>query len=101
VWLQRPGDWRMQVLLFFPVVLITGAHSIVFGHSRYHLPLMPIMGIWAAALLADRLSHVQVSTRWVLAGATASVLLLCSIWIRQVAFVDGARIAAVLRYAGL
>jgi 4-amino-4-deoxy-L-arabinose transferase-like glycosyltransferase len=101
LWLEPPADWRTQAVLLFPVVLITGAHTMVFGHSRYHLPLMPFLGIWAAALVSGRLQHVRLNPRWMVAGATASVLLLCAIWVRQVAFVDAGRIAAVLRFAGL
>jgi hypothetical protein len=96
LWLEPPTDWRTQTILLFPVVLITAAHTIVFGHSRYHLPLMPFLGMWAAALVAARLRHIHMSARWMVAGATVSVLLLCAIWIRQIAFVDAGRIAAIL-----
>jgi 4-amino-4-deoxy-L-arabinose transferase-like glycosyltransferase len=101
LWLERPRDWRTQLVLLFPVALITGAHTIVFGHSRYHLPLMPLVGIWAAALVAGRLSDVRFQPRVMVAGAAASVLLLCTIWVRQVVVVDATRIATLFRSAGL
>ena len=53
IWLARP-DIRTHVLLLLPVVVTMGAHTIVFGHSRYHLPLMPIFGLYGAALFAAR-----------------------------------------------
>ena len=52
IWLAAPDDRRMQILLLLPVLLIMGGHTIVFGHSRYHLPLIPIFGLYAAALWA-------------------------------------------------
>ena len=44
IWLAAPDDRRMQILLLLPVLVIVGGHTIVFGHSRYHLPLIPIFG---------------------------------------------------------
>jgi 4-amino-4-deoxy-L-arabinose transferase-like glycosyltransferase len=101
-WLSPPGDWRLHLLVLFPIALITGAHTIVFGHSRYHFPLMPLLGIYAAALVITRLTGVgRAAPWWGTAGAAASVTLLCAIWARQVLFVDASRIAALLRQAGL
>lgn len=37
------------VLLVLVVVFVCGIHTLVFGHSRYHLPLMPLVGVFAAA----------------------------------------------------
>lgn len=101
-WLSPPGDWRLHLLVLFPVVLITGAHTLAFGHSRYHIPLMPLLGVYAAALITRGLPDGRwASPRWGTAGAAASVMLLCAIWIRQVVFVDASRIAALLRQAWL
>ena len=100
-WLAAPNDWRVHVLLLFPVVLITGAHTIVFGHSRYHLPLMPILGVYAAMLLVAVPVRVRTVPRVLLAGASACVLLLAAIWIRQIVFVDAGRITTLLKTIGL
>jgi hypothetical protein len=85
----------------FPVLLITGVHTIVFGHSRYHLPLMPILALYAAALSVSMSWRVRPLPRPMLAGAAASVFVLSLIWVRQVAFVDASRIASLLHHAGL
>ncbi|MGC4081732.1 MAG: hypothetical protein QM736_06415 [Vicinamibacterales bacterium] len=100
-WLASPSDWRLHVLLLFPVVLITGAHTIVFGHSRYHLPLMPIFGVYAAMLVLALPARARLAPRLLLAGATTCVALLAAIWIRQVVFVDATRITTLLRTIGL
>ncbi|MCU1382480.1 MAG: glycosyl transferase family 39 [Acidobacteria bacterium] len=99
MWLAGPDDWRMQLLVLLPVLLIMGGHTIVFGHSRYHLPLMPILGVYAAALWAKApaygLSHGVVRI-----GAAISVTALLAVWIRQVAVVDVARISSLLNHVG-
>lgn len=101
LWLTVPSDRRLHFILLFPVVLITAAHTIVFGHSRYHLPSMPILGIYAAALSTAGLRGLRLSTRPLLLGADATVSVLCVIWVRQVAFADASRIAVLLRHVGL
>jgi hypothetical protein len=76
------------------------AHTIVFGHSRYHLPLMPLFGVYAAALLAARAPAYRMSRRPVRVGALITVTILLSVWIRQIAVSDFARIAAMLNHVG-
>jgi 4-amino-4-deoxy-L-arabinose transferase-like glycosyltransferase len=99
IWMAAPDDRRMQMLLLLPVLVIMGGHSIVFGHSRYHLPLIPIFGLYAAALWsaapAFALSH-----RFVRIGALASVSALLAVWIRQVVVVDLARISSLFNHVG-
>jgi 4-amino-4-deoxy-L-arabinose transferase-like glycosyltransferase len=100
IWLSAPEDRRLQVLLLLPVVAIVAGHTIVFGHSRYHLPLMPILGLYAAAFVLNRAPSVRLALRPTLVGATLSVTTLIAIWVRQVAFVDLPRIASVLHHVG-
>ncbi|HMJ85101.1 MAG TPA: hypothetical protein VK504_18090, partial [Vicinamibacterales bacterium] len=98
--LTAPEDWRMHVVLLLPVAVIMGAHTIVFGHSRYHLPLMPIFAIYAAAVLSARVPAYRFSHRPVLVGAAVTVTVLFSVWIRQIVIQDFARITALLSHAG-
>jgi len=48
-----PTDWRVQGLFLLIILFISGLHAIVFGHSRYHLPLMPLIILYAAAALMN------------------------------------------------
>jgi 4-amino-4-deoxy-L-arabinose transferase-like glycosyltransferase len=41
------------VLLVLVIALVCGIHTLVFGHSRYHLPLMPLVGVFAAAAMCQ------------------------------------------------
>jgi 4-amino-4-deoxy-L-arabinose transferase-like glycosyltransferase len=44
-----PADRRLHVLLLLVAGFICAIHTAVFAHSRYHLPVMPFMMIYAAA----------------------------------------------------
>lgn len=41
-------------LLWLVIGFVCGIHTLVFGHSRYHLPLMPLVGVFAAAAWTQR-----------------------------------------------
>jgi 4-amino-4-deoxy-L-arabinose transferase-like glycosyltransferase len=106
VWLVRARDWRADLVVLLPVVAIMAAHTIVFGHSRYHIPLIPILALYGAALARDlilRLAHRE--RIWTpgfqrrtleLTGAVASVALLLVVWGRQLILVDAQRILRFL-----
>jgi 4-amino-4-deoxy-L-arabinose transferase-like glycosyltransferase len=99
VWLAAP-EWRVHVLLLLPVVATMGVHTIVFGHSRYHVPLIPIMALYGVALLV-RARALDLRGRWpAVIGATLSVAVLAAIWARQVFVVDDEHIKVLLEYGG-
>jgi 4-amino-4-deoxy-L-arabinose transferase-like glycosyltransferase len=50
--LNPPIDRRQNLLLLLVVAFICGAHTVVFAHSRYHLPVIPFVLVYAAAALA-------------------------------------------------
>lgn len=71
-----PANWRMHAFLWLLMAFVCGLHTLAFGHSRYHLPLMPLVGMFAAAAWVNRQSLLS---RWkqpavVLAAAFSLVL---------------------------
>jgi 4-amino-4-deoxy-L-arabinose transferase-like glycosyltransferase len=100
MWLAPPRDWRLQALLLLPIALFVAAHSIIFGHSRYHLPLVPIFVLYATQLVVARGAPFRPILRPAMIGAAATVAVLLAIWIRQVVLVDSDRIAGLLRQLG-
>jgi 4-amino-4-deoxy-L-arabinose transferase-like glycosyltransferase len=100
MWLAAPDDRRMQILLLFPVLVIVGAHTIVFGHSRYHLPLIPILALYGTAFVMTHVPSFRIDLRPTFVGATVTVTALVAIWIRQVMFVDLPRISALFHNVG-
>jgi 4-amino-4-deoxy-L-arabinose transferase-like glycosyltransferase len=80
---HSPAAWMPIVL----VVFVCALHSIVFGHPRYRLPLMPLLGVYAAPVLAAapwRAPLTKLPARWPVAAAGAFVLM----WIVQFAWRD-------------
>jgi 4-amino-4-deoxy-L-arabinose transferase-like glycosyltransferase len=95
LWLARPA-WPQHLLLLLPVAVMTGLHSIVFGHSRYHLPLVPLVLLYAAALLASGSPRRWLGRRPAVYGAAGVVAVLLVLWARQIAVSDAWHVHAFL-----
>ena len=80
---------RAHWLILLIVLFVTAIHSIVFGHSRYHLPLVPFLAMYAGGALAQRSWRdlfVSVPTRsWI---PVALAIMLVVVWSREVLFRD-------------
>jgi 4-amino-4-deoxy-L-arabinose transferase-like glycosyltransferase len=81
---RPPQQWRMHLFMVLVMAYVCGIHTLVFAHSRYHLPLMPLIGIWAAAAWTGRERLFQ---QWRNPRAwTAAIIcgILAASWIREV-----------------
>jgi hypothetical protein len=96
IWLAPPEDKRLHAVLLLPILVLMGAHTIVFGHSRYHLPVIPIFGLYAAAFVEQRVRLFAIPRRAAWMGAVASIAVLLAVWIRQVVLTDFDRIMSLL-----
>jgi 4-amino-4-deoxy-L-arabinose transferase-like glycosyltransferase len=87
----------MHFLILSIGVLLTGIHTIVFGHSRYHLPLVPFLAMYAAAAVT------QIDWRSLFAQPRRSLLpltamaMLLTIWVRELLVRDLVRVEALLK----
>ncbi len=98
--LARPADVRIHRLLLLIVLFVCALHVLAFGHSRYHLPLVPILLLYAGSAWVDR-SWRRLGGDFRMIGVpVAGVLVLAAIWIRQLAFTDFSRVAALLQSLG-
>lgn len=95
VWLAAPSDWRLHAIVLLPILTITGAHTIVFGHSRYHLPLIPFLAVYAAAWVT-KLAANGARRRGAVIAASLTSAVLIAVWVRQVAIVDLPRILSLI-----
>jgi 4-amino-4-deoxy-L-arabinose transferase-like glycosyltransferase len=91
IFLAPPGRYAHTFLLAL-VLFVCGVHTIVFGHSRYHLPLMPVFLLYAVAALTSGQWRQLFAPRRPAVLATGTVLILCLIWVREVLFRDWERI---------
>lgn len=55
----RTAQVGSYCLILLMIVYVTGIHSLVFGHSRYHLPLIPLVAIFAAAAVMNQAEIVK------------------------------------------
>jgi 4-amino-4-deoxy-L-arabinose transferase-like glycosyltransferase len=49
--LHPPADRRAHILLLLVIGFHCAVHTVVFAHSRYHLPIMPFAMVYSAAAL--------------------------------------------------
>ena len=60
-----------HLFLVSVIVFVCGVHTVVFGHERYHLPLMPFILLYAAAAIRHQ-SRCQIQEGML--TATAPIL---------------------------
>ncbi len=94
-------DWRMHVVPLLALVWICAIHTVVFGHSRYHLPVMPIVLIYAAAAIHERLWRRWSPATWRGFATATTIVIFAVVWSREVLFRDPERIRQLLARAGL
>jgi len=90
--LNRPLSWQRGSvnILFHPV--ISGIHTVIFGHSRYHLSLIPILCLYGASAIQSKSWKRLGEKTWCARGAITVSAVLVSIWIWEVMFMETARI---------
>jgi 4-amino-4-deoxy-L-arabinose transferase-like glycosyltransferase len=91
-WSTEKRAWPTHAFILALVVLITGVHTIVFGHSRYRLPLMAFGSIYAAAAIEQRSWRRILHNRAMLIGAGLSIALLLVIWAEELLVRDFDRV---------
>lgn len=83
-----PLHWKQNGLLLLWIALPCGVHTIAFAHSRYHLPLIPIVCLYTAVALSDFFCERRNRLAKVIWYATPLALLLIAGWIREIIMVD-------------
>jgi 4-amino-4-deoxy-L-arabinose transferase-like glycosyltransferase len=90
--LAPPADRRVHLFVLLVIAFVCGMHTLVFGHSRYHLPLMPLVMIYAASAVLQWRTLWQ-RRGWAFWRACAVCLLFIGGWLWEAVVVDWARIA--------
>lgn len=97
LFLAPPSDRRIHGSLLLITAFICGMHTLVFAHSRYHLPLMPIVLAYSASAIANA-REVWIRRRspvfWLACGF--STLLLVG-WAWEMAIVERERFLQLFR----
>ena len=96
VFLAAPEDRRIHCFFLLLAVLICGVHTIVFGHSRYYLPLIPFVCLYAAAALRQN-PWAKLRSSWSKAVLPVSTwLFLIAVWTREVLVLETDKIQTFL-----
>ena len=74
--LARP--WREVGLVVLLIAYYVGVHMLISADSRYHLPLVPLLALWAAQMLVER--PWRQARPWQKAIALTLVLGLLVVW---------------------
>ncbi len=85
---------RKRYNILFVVLLIgyfTAMHSIVFGHSRYHIPLIPLLIIFASWAIVNLKRIWREQSLWRFKSSIIVSIIFIIIWVREIIFVEGAR----------
>jgi 4-amino-4-deoxy-L-arabinose transferase-like glycosyltransferase len=100
MFLAAPQDRRIHVFFLLVIFFVCALHTIVFGHSRYHLPLMPLVLLYAAAALVRLRGVWQVRQRWSFRLATACCAVFVAAWLWLFVAVDLELYLNAMRSAG-
>ncbi|MCH7614792.1 MAG: hypothetical protein IH978_03495, partial [Nitrospinae bacterium] len=92
VFLSAPDDRRIHWLFLLIIFFVSGIHTLVFGHSRYHLPLIPFLILYAASAITQHSWQRLREGFRVAAAPIAACLALLAIWGREVLVVETERL---------
>ncbi len=87
--LTPPKSLGMHWLLLVLVAFVTALHCLAFAHSRYHLPLLPIVIIYAAAAWVERGELLKQWRTWKCFAAATIGSVLVSSWVIDIIFEAG------------
>jgi 4-amino-4-deoxy-L-arabinose transferase-like glycosyltransferase len=88
----KPAHAAAHYFLLLTVTFICLMHAVTFGHSRYHLPLIPILSVYAASVVVQRrtlLARLRVAT---MVSPLAVTMLCVAVWTREILFRDAHRL---------
>ena len=78
--LAPPSDRCYHWILLSLVLFITAMHTLAFGHSRYHLPLMPLLLLYAASAMTHWRDYRSWISRPAFSIAAGIALMFLAAW---------------------
>jgi hypothetical protein len=94
--LAPPQDRRLHVFLLLLIAFVCGLHALAFAHSRYHLPLVPLLILYAASAVAQRQMIWRGRRNWRFWLACGTCAIFLGGWLWMIVAVDGEQIRSLL-----
>jgi hypothetical protein len=91
-----PADPRTHWFLILSILFPCAIHTLIFAHSRYHLPIVPLLAVYAAATIVRRNDIWQQRRSIVFGTASVTCFVLVLGWLRELVFVDFEAVRRVL-----
>lgn len=85
-------EFGVHVFLLLLALFFAGIHSVTFGHSRYHLPLIPVLMMYAASAVERKSWRSLGENKWRAMGPVVVWSSLLLIWGREVLVTETSRI---------
>jgi len=89
-------DRRLHWLFILVIAYICGMHTLVFAHSRYHLPIMPLVMVFASLAIANSRAIWQRRRSWSFLAAGGLCSLLAAGWLWNLMAGDVQRLLSLL-----
>jgi 4-amino-4-deoxy-L-arabinose transferase-like glycosyltransferase len=97
--LAPPADLRSHLFLLLLLAFICGMHTLAFGHSRYHLPVIPLVLVYTASAVAHRRDIWQKRRGWPFRLSCGLCAVFVVGWLWQMVAVDSDRLFRLLHLA--
>lgn len=94
--LLAPPRRTAHVFLLAVILFIAGVHTVVFGHSRYHLPLIPLLLLYAAAAVESRAWRAIFEKTPAALASVSLIAGLLVIWAREILVRDWDKIQRLI-----
>ena len=91
-----PSDRRAFGLMLLVIAFICAMHTLTFGHSRYHLPLMPLILTFGAAAAVNGRAALSSLRRWPFWMATGLCGMFVLAWAWDLYVVESGKLSELL-----
>jgi 4-amino-4-deoxy-L-arabinose transferase-like glycosyltransferase len=88
VWCAPPKDKRIHFFFLLFIAVPCAVHTLIFAHSRYHLPLIPILVIYAVSAILSWSAVWEHRRSWRFVVAALMCLILVGSWAREIVMYD-------------
>lgn len=95
IFIFKPLSPTLTFILIL-ILYFSAIHAMAFGHSRYHLPLIPVLALFFSVFISEWRKLLHRENRLRLITATVVVGMLCVSWMREIIIIDGQRILRMM-----